>query len=1195
MGHINHISFYSIPPFILSILVLSVGILVLSHNRKAISHQTFFMECVSVFLWLFGYAMMYSTTDREFASECAKFVYTGVVFIHTFFYHFTISFLKVQNQRKRMIVTAYVLSFVLLVLLYHPNSFISGVYDYYWGYQTRVNSRHNIFIPLFVVYYALSYKELLYIFHKTPKGTQEYNRLKYVMTAYFVALFATIDLLPNYGFELYPCGFIFIVAWISLIAYTIVKHQLMDINVVIKKTIAYSLVLLLLIVPCFAAVILTEKYLPESFFYPVLAALFILVGFVFPRMKVQAERNLETILFRGMFDYKETLDNLSRELATLQDLDELLSNTTKRIARAMDTNRLGLYLLTDEGDYKLKASYGPYRQDDARADEVRSLVSGLQRTDEVVRADRKDKHDGSMDSQIKEELSALGARICIPIKFKRELKGFMVLGEKESAGDYSREELKVLSTMANSLAVAIENSLKYEELKELSVNLENIVEKRTRELQRANDELRELDRLKSEFFSRVSHELRTPLTNIILPVENVLAAAGDRLDPANREEKLTILRNARKLTKRINEILDLSKLEAGKMKIRTAPSDINGILNEIVEASALAAREMGIDLELEPDMHLSRPYVDAEKMEKVFSNLISNALKFTQSGGRIRITTRETAQHVEVTVSDTGIGIPEKELPHIFSRFHQVDGSSSRKYEGTGLGLTLVKELVELHQGTVTVTSELGKGTTFTVRLLKGKDHLAEEEIIEEPDRIIRNNLEYCENDDPSHDVWRGTRPEDRETIDSLQIQLSDLAQGAEYDEKKAQENYGNAEKKSVLVVDDNRDLAGNIANCLAQLYHVTVAYNGRQGLEAVHRIMPDLVISDLMMPEMDGNELCLKIKGDQRTRHIPIILLTAKAGVADRIKGLKHGADQYLAKPFNVGELKAVVGSLLTTRALQTQLNLRNQELTQTLHELEETQVQLVHAARLESTGQLAAGVAHEIKNHIYCLRAGLAGIKKRLALASAGKLDIQETYDQLLQALRTSDDAIEGALLIVNSLLDFSRKNREGMMLSDIHQGIDATLMMVSPMITEAVTIRKEYGEIDKVECRIEEINQVVMNMILNASQVMEGEGVIRIKTDQDENQVRIRIEDSGPGILPDHLGKIFTPFFSTKEKQNGHGLGLSICHRIVRNHHGTIDVKSAAGEGTVFTIVLPTRQPRTECDLQSASWTPTERAAT
>ncbi len=701
------------------------------------------------------------------------------------------------------------------------------------------------------------------------------------------------------------------------------------------------------------------------------------------------------------------------------------------------------------------------------------------------------------------------------------------------------------------------------------------------ELEKARDELKELDKTKTQFFSTVSHELRTPLANIMLPIQNILFERGEYLDSDNKKEKEAMLRNARKLMKRINEILDISKLEAGEMQIMVGPEGLNSILEEIVMASSIGAKEMGIKLKCKFENKLPMIYVDREKIEKVSSNLIGNALKFTNQGGSVTVKTRETINQVEIIVHDTGVGIASESLPHIFDRFRQVDGSSSRKYEGTGLGLTIVKEFVQLHHGTIEVSSELGRGTAFTVGLLKGVDHFKKEQIKEEfrfetSDGLKERRSSERRKQDRRRHERRQMADEDRDTIDSLQVQLSDLENGKEYPDKEIWDTGIDEKKKDILVVEDNKDLVSNIARSLIDIYNVSAAYNGRQGLEMVKRKIPDLILSDVMMPEMDGFELCERLKSDKLTQHIPLILLTAKATTNDKIEGLKHGADHYLAKPFNPNELRAVAESLLTKKELEAELSKSNLELTNTLRKLEEAQVQLVHAARLESVGLLAAGIAHEIKNNIYCVRAGLTGINKRLTLLSEGQLDIEETSESLKKALKTNDQAIDSSISVINSLLAFSGKEKGGRELCDINTGIENTITLLLPRIKDKLIVHKSFGETQKVECSIEEINQVIMNIVLNAYQAAEGSGEINIKTTQGENDVRISIADDGPGIAEENLEKIFLPFFSTKEKKINTGLGLSICYNIIKNHHGKIDVKSNLGRGTEFIISLPILQP-------------------
>ncbi|MFH1075306.1 MAG: ATP-binding protein, partial [Pseudomonadota bacterium] len=937
----------------------------------------------------------------------------------------------------------------------------------------------------------------------------------------------------------------------------------------------------LLLLPCITAAWFTEKYFTDHRYHvAIYGVLLVVVGFVFPKIKVQAEHSLENILFKGMFDYRKILDSLSRQMIRIQNLDQLVSYATDTIAKAVDTSSLFVYLLNNNGEYALSASYGKTSGAAHNINAQNSLIQHMAATDEIIIKGRNINNKNSPAiPDASSELTNLGASLAIPIKYENELKGFMLLGEKQSAGDYSKDELTVLSTTANQLSVAIENSKRYDEIQGLNIGLEQKVSERTEQLKKANEELKELDTLKSEFFAKVSHELRTPLSNIILPIQSIIDRLGNQITPENLYEKQAMLRNAQKLLKRINEILDVAKLDSGKMPLKTQLRDINNILEDIVVASSIGAKEMEVNLVFHPKDDLSRIYVDTDKIEKALANLIGNALKFTEGKDKraVTVTTRETETHVEVIVTDTGIGIPKGQIPYIFDRFHQADGSSSRKFEGTGLGLCIAKEFIELHHGAIEVESEVDKGTLFAVRLLKGAAHLALAEIMPEPkfetvDEFENRRGSDRRKDDRRENDRRLMSKEDRETINLIQVQLSDLVQGRKVviDQTQAKD------APVVLIVEDNRDLASNIARCLVPFYNVCVAGNGRQAIDHMLKKAPDLIISDVMMPEMDGAELCQRVRQAEETRHIPFIMLTARASTEDKIAGLKLGADHYLAKPFNPKELLAVVESLLANKGLQAELGRKNSELNLALHKLEEAQVQLVHTARLESVGQLAAGIAHEIKNNIYCVRAGMDGINKRLTMISEGKLNIADTCESLKDAIVTNNKAVDNTLYIVNSLLDFSRKNKEGLAFSNINKGIETTLAIVMPRIKDKITVELELGELAPVECKIEEINQVIMNMLINSHQAISGKGIVWIKTFQDNDFAVISIKDNGSGIPQENLDKIFAPFFSTKEKELNTGLGLSICHNIIHAHHGTIKVNSETGKGTEFVISLPVRQP-------------------
>ena len=393
----------------------------------------------------------------------------------------------------------------------------------------------------------------------------------------------------------------------------------------------------------------------------------------------------------------------------------------------------------------------------------------------------------------------------------------------------------------------------------------------------------ELDFIKSRFFTNISHEFRTPLTLVLGPVKN---AAESHPDPRAKKQLLIAHHNAQRLLELINQLLDLSKLEAGKMQLKAQEQNLYTLLKGIVMSYESLADTQHIRLNFGSKNENLMLYIDTEKIEKIFFNLLSNAFKFSEENDEISVIITEETKVVEVLIRDTGIGIDEDRLPYIFDRFFQANDLHYNQHEGSGIGLSLVKELVELHKGTITVTSEKGKGTSFTIRLLKGKNHLSEQDII-----IPNKDLPAL----TTRNIFR----------DAIQINNS----------SDTRIKHFFADEPIVLIVDDNADIRAYIKGYLEEDFRIIEAQNGQEGIEKAIQHLPDLIISDVMMPQKNGYEVCETLKNDLRTSHIPIILLTAKAAQAEKIQGLKIGADDYLIKPFDHKELLIRVHNLIKIR----------------------------------------------------------------------------------------------------------------------------------------------------------------------------------------------------------------------------------------------------------------------------------------
>jgi len=449
------------------------------------------------------------------------------------------------------------------------------------------------------------------------------------------------------------------------------------------------------------------------------------------------------------------------------------------------------------------------------------------------------------------------------------------------------------------VALIVKGRVRYLEKK--TRELESIVADRTAQIvqqktkiEEQADRLQELDRMKSRFFANISHEFRTPLTLILGPLEDRIAAASTERD---KKEYGLMHRNASRVLRLINQLLDLSRLEASKMKLSARPGDFVAFLKGIVMGFASLAEQKNIKLVLDDKSprHLQgggkvpvvADYFDPDKIEKIFTNLLSNACKFTPEGGEIRVEVQEVPETYSITIRDTGIGIAPDRLPYIFDRFYQADPTSTRAQQGTGIGLALIRELVALHHGSIAVQSKQGQGTAFTVRLPLGRAHLRPDEIVD--------------------------------TLPALPPQepaVADLPQpGAPEPPPEPAAAAADANDTIILIVDDHHDVRRYVRAQLAPDYRIVEARDGRQGVEAAMDLIPDLVISDVMMPEMDGFQLCERLKTSEKTSHVPVILLTARADEADKLAGLEIGADDYLSKPFSSKELRVRVHNLIASR----------------------------------------------------------------------------------------------------------------------------------------------------------------------------------------------------------------------------------------------------------------------------------------
>jgi signal transduction histidine kinase/HPt (histidine-containing phosphotransfer) domain-containing protein len=674
------------------------------------------------------------------------------------------------------------------------------------------------------------------------------------------------------------------------------------------------------------------------------------------------------------------------------------------------------------------------------------------------------------------------------------------------------------------------------------------------------DKLAELDRVKTTFFSNVSHEFRTPLTLILGPLEDALrdrtrSLAGPVLEAVHR--------NALRLLKLVNSLLDFSRVEAGRMRSSFEPTDLPLLTAGLAGAFGSLMDSVGLKLVVDCPP-LSEPvYVDPDQWEKIVLNLVSNAFKFTFQG-EIAVRLRASEQHVELTVSDTGTGIPADELDRVFERFHRVEGAQGRSHEGTGIGLALVRELVRQHGGSVQVESAVGRGSCFIVTVPRGRDHLPPERVAA-ASRLARtpNTNPYLLEASQWSERRRGvSQPVDAAAawpVAALPPEPDGLA-GA-----------------TVLVADDNPDMREYLVRLLSPIWTVEAVEDGQAALEAVRRRPPDLVLSDIMMPRMDGVAMLQGLRADPAGRSIPVLFLSARAGEEALIAGLDTGADDYLSKPFSANELLARVRTNIAVsrqrRQWTTQLEARNAELKQALADAQTAREEAVEASRAKS-GFLAT-MSHEIRTPLNAV------------IGFAGLLNDQELSPRQREYARAIRDSGDHLLGIINDILDFSKLQSGRFELSPAPFALRPTLESALDFVAGKAAERGvdlAYVMGPEVPAGLEadeaRVRQILINYLSNAVKfTTRGEVVLSVQCEpaSDGRQTfHFTVRDTGRGIPADRLDLLFTEFTqvdpSVGSQYGGTGLGLAICRKLAGLQGGRVWAESTEGVGSAFHFSLP-----------------------
>jgi signal transduction histidine kinase len=686
------------------------------------------------------------------------------------------------------------------------------------------------------------------------------------------------------------------------------------------------------------------------------------------------------------------------------------------------------------------------------------------------------------------------------------------------------------------------------------------------ELEETNQKLVEMDRIKSRFFANISHELRTPLTLLLAPLQTLIQERGSALEPEMRQLLLIMQSNGVRLLKLINDLLDLVRLESGKMEVKRERVAIEAFLFGLANAVRKSAEDRGVRLEVISDPAISTVLTDSDKLERILLNLLFNALKFTPAGGKVEVKAKRENGELVLEVSDTGTGISEEQLPFIFDRFWQADTSSQRKYGGVGIGLALVKELVEIQDGKVTVTSTVGKGTEFTVRLPYQEWDPQASQMLEAVGSFAQTAAPLVPPEtNGSGDAWLRNLNRQAEFYPSM-TSLRETIRPVETSVHRGQPR--------VLIADDEPDMLKYLKSQLSVNFQVIEAVDGQQAVEKANQFLPDVIVCDMMMPEKNGLEVCRELRERISTRSIPILLLTARADEETKLTALSAGANDFITKPFSMTELGVRLKNLFDTHTLQQELARQNQVLEATIEQLKETEVQLVHSEKLASLGRMSAGIIHEINNPLNFAKTALYVL--RIMAESLSENEKTEFRD-VLQDMAEGIDRISS---IVSDLRTFTQPHLTQLEQVSVVEVVNSALRLLSNEWETKVRIEKEIPETQTIWANRNQIIQVLVNLLQNALQALEKKhcsetgATIWLRGIEKNGESLVIVRDNGEGIASENLQKIFDPFFTTKDVGEGMGLGLSICYRIINQHGGRIQVQSERGAYSEFTLHFPQR---------------------
>jgi signal transduction histidine kinase len=728
--------------------------------------------------------------------------------------------------------------------------------------------------------------------------------------------------------------------------------------------------------------------------------------------------------------------------------------------------------------------------------------------------------------------------------------------------DYWLDGLIKAATAAASVATAIGLFFIRPQVEEM-VHAARLSEERRVRLETAHAELealyekvKEQDELKTQFFANVSHELRTPLALILGPAEQLSADPG--LTDKQKRQLRSISRNGKSLLKQVNDLLDVARLEEGELQPQYTRLDLVPWFHRLTSQFEVAAESRSIHYDISAPEALQAE-VDADMLERILINLLSNAFKFTPQGGDIRAELQAEGESFYIRVSDSGPGVAPEQRETVFERFRQGDGGTTRQHGGTGLGLAIAKDFVQLHEGGIELASAEEGGAQFTVHLPLRAPHKAE--------------------------VATAASPVSPEAQVALEAATAELETSPE---DTALEQI--AGRPSVLIVEDTPDLNRFIASTLSDDYNVVTAEDGQQGLEEAIALQPDVIITDIMMPRMSGDQLVAELRARREFDATPVLLLTAKADDELRVRLLQQGAQDYLVKPFLPKELAARVKNLVTIKktgdTLRSALASASNDVETLAHEIVLRHRQLEVAMETVEVAREQAEKASQVKTHFLAMishemRRPLANISMNAQLLERAAAELDPGLEKPVARVSRSSQQLS---TLIEGLLEYTRME-SGKLIA--HLELVDTVELAKEVI-ETVQLEVISPEVQlRLEPPTDQLDpfktdrrllRIILNNLLSNALKFTYEGTVTLRLGAEGDWHIFEVQDSGIGIEEADIPRIFEPFEQLEPVQRktipGVGLGLSLTKEIVESLGGKITVTSEKDIGSTFTVWLSNR---------------------